>query len=320
MADEEGRLLSAVSVEEGRSDEAQVKLLDTTTFESSAQPRRTRSTLHPSTLAVEDTSVQYAYKVFLAIALPVILTVLLSGLACVLVESPFTAKNVSGALAYNITDDADSGSAAVKIGKGAINALAFVGGIMVLTVIVVLLFWAGCTGCIRCYLVFAQFTLFSFLGGTFALSACYQYSVPVRWPVFLVALGTFSVAGVVAVFVPRGVPRPIKQAYLICTCVLVSWEFSGVDEYTCFSLLAALAAYDLCAVLHPWGPLQVLVDLMEARNETLPGLLFEARVGGRGGGSDVDSAYSADFTDIAEGSLHTVEIRRHLLIDGHQGA
>jgi presenilin 1 len=258
----------------------------------------------------EDTKdVQYAYKIFVAMALPVTLTVLLSGLACVLVDSPFTALSLSGALAYSITDDAESGSAAVKMGKGVANALAFVGAVVAMTLLIVFLFWAGCTGCIRCYLVFAQLVLFSFLGGTFALSACYQYEVPVYWPVFFVALGSFTVAGVVAVFVPHGVPRPVKQAFLICMCVLLSWEFSGIDEYTCFAVLGALAAYDLYAVLHPWGPLRVLVDLMEARNETLPGLLFEARVGGLGGDS---SAHSADFTDTADRSLNTVEHRnRH---------
>ena len=62
----------------------------------------------------------------------------------------------------------------------------------------------------------------------------------------------------------------MTQGYLICTSVLLVWQLSRFDEYTSFSLLLALAFYDLCAVLSPCGPLKALVGLMQERNIPLP--------------------------------------------------
>ena len=39
-----------------------------------------------------------------------------------------------------------------------------------------------------------------------------------------------------------------------------------------------LALYDLCAVLTPCGPLKMLVGLMQDREDSLPGLLYEAQL------------------------------------------
>ena len=62
----------------------------------------------------------------------------------------------------------------------------------------------------------------------------------------------------------------MTQGYLICTSVLLVWQLSRFDEYTSFSLLLALAFYDLCAVLSPCGPLKALVVLMQERKVPLP--------------------------------------------------
>lgn len=67
-----------------------------------------------------------------------------------------------------------------------------------------------------------------------------------------------------------GVLPIVTQGYLICTSVLLVWQLSRFDEYTSFSLLLALAFYDLCAVLSPCGPLKALVGLMQERNIPLP--------------------------------------------------
>ena len=67
-----------------------------------------------------------------------------------------------------------------------------------------------------------------------------------------------------------GVLPVVTQGYLICTSVLLVWQLSRFDEYTSFSLLLALAFYDLCAVLSPCGPLKALVALMQERNIPLP--------------------------------------------------
>lgn len=52
-----------------------------------------------------------------------------------------------------------------------------------------------------------------------------------------------------------------------------------LPQWTVWSLLVALALYDLCAVLTPCGPLRKLVELAQERQDPIPGLLYEADVG-----------------------------------------
>jgi presenilin 1 len=59
----------------------------------------------------------------------------------------------------------------------------------------------------------------------------------------------------------------------------MAWLLTKLPEWTTWSLLVALALYDLCAVLTPCGPLKALVNLAQERQDPIPGLLYEANVG-----------------------------------------
>jgi hypothetical protein len=52
-------------------------------------------------------------------------------------------------------------------------------------------------------------------------------------------------------------PLLLKQAYLVWTGVVTAFLFTYVPEWTGWVLLAAMALYDLAAVLAPGGPLKV---------------------------------------------------------------
>ena len=54
-------------------------------------------------------------------------------------------------------------------------------------------------------------------------------------------------------------PAPVllKQGYLVVTGVVTAYMFTFVPEWTTWTLLIAMALYDLYAVLVPGGPLKV---------------------------------------------------------------
>ena len=55
-------------------------------------------------------------------------------------------------------------------------------------------------------------------------------------------------------------PAPVllKQGYLVVTGVVTAYMFTFVPEWTTWTLLVAMALYDLYAVLVPGGPLKVI--------------------------------------------------------------
>ena len=73
---------------------------------------------------------------------------------------------------------------------------------------------------------------------------------------------------------PARVPAGIVTAYL----------FTWVPEWTTWTLLLAMAAYDVLAVLVPGGPLKMLVELAQEREETIPALGESDMRAGRGRG------------------------------------
>jgi hypothetical protein len=65
-----------------------------------------------------------------------------------------------------------------------------------------------------------------------------------------------QVVGILSLFVWPA-PMTVKQMYLTCTGVIVAYAFTWVPEWTTWTLLLAMAIYDLFAVLLPGGPLKV---------------------------------------------------------------
>jgi len=79
-------------------------------------------------------------------------------------------------------------------------------------------------------------------------------------------------------------PLLAKQGYLISVSVIVSFYFSNIPEWTTWSMLVAMALYDLYAVLTPNGPLRLMVELAQERDEAIPALVYESRGTGANGG------------------------------------
>jgi presenilin 1 len=113
------------------------------------------------------------------------------------------------------------------------------------------------------------------LGGGFGLIVWQLVSVMnwnMDWLSFALLVWNFGVVGMTATF--WHAPVKINQMYMIAVSVLMAVLFTRLPEWTTWTILAVIAIYDLFAVLCPRGPLRLLVETAQERNENIPALLY----------------------------------------------
>jgi len=118
--------------------------------------------------------------------------------------------------------------------------------------------------------------MLAMFGGLFFTLLLQAYNLPFDYISFAFLLWNFSAVGILAIFWHG--PTKVNQGYLIIISALLAIFFTRLPEWTTFAILAVIAVYDICAVLLPCGPLKILVETAQQRQEPIPALLYNASV------------------------------------------
>uniref|UniRef100_A0A7N1A595 Presenilin n=1 Tax=Kalanchoe fedtschenkoi TaxID=63787 RepID=A0A7N1A595_KALFE len=156
------------------------------------------------------------------------------------------------------------------------NAIVFIALIAVFTFLLVALYYYNFTNFLKNYMRFSAFFVFGTMGGLIFSSVIQHFSIPVDPVTFCLLLFNFTVVGVLSMF-SAGMPILVRQSYMVILGIIVAAWFTKLPEWNTWTLLVALALYDIAAVLAPRGPLKLLVELASTRDEELPALVYEAR-------------------------------------------
>lgn len=253
-------------------------------FENLVDSSSSSSAPSPSKIEVEE--VLYAFNAFWATLKPVAASLLLASLVVLYIQSDRISRdNQSAIKVYDMSDDdyytddeTEKDSNSTKLGKSFVNAIVIVCVLALVTFVLVFCYWMKCMKFLMGYMVFSSGILLGLLGGLIWFTALLRWDLAMDSYTFYSVLYNFAIVGVIAIFYQDGIPMFATQSYLVCTSVILAWNFARFDEWTCWALLIMLALYDLCAVLTPCGPLKMLVGLMQDRNDSLPGLLYEAQL------------------------------------------
>jgi len=155
-----------------------------------------------------------------------------------------------------------------------VNALIFVGMIILVTIIFVILYKYRCLKLIFAWLLLSTGMMLGFFGGYLLYSLLNAANVPMDWITFFFILWNFAIVGNISIFWHSSVR--VNQAFLIAISVILAVVFTQLPEWTTWTILAAIAIYDLFAVLCPKGPLRVLVETAQERDEPIPALIYNA--------------------------------------------
>mmetsp|Transcript_6718 Transcript_6718/g.13515 ORF Transcript_6718/g.13515 Transcript_6718/m.13515 type:complete len:499 (-) Transcript_6718:375-1871(-) len=228
----------------------------------------------------------YSFGSFRAIFFPVAITMIATALTVVYINDGSNGNGEGGLTTLpTVRDESDETSSAGKISAAALNALVIVAIITAATFLMVILYKFNCYRLLVAWLMLSTCLLLVLTTSYPVQIAFLVYNVPFDSITFWIFFYNFGICGVLAIFYQKGMHPIVGQFYLVAVSVVMAWVLLRVlPEYTSWALLVLLALYDLCAVLTPCGPLNLLIGIAnekEDRGETrgdLPGLLYEARV------------------------------------------
>eukprot|EP01116_Phalansterium_solitarium_P017491 TRINITY_DN4319_c0_g1_i1.p1 TRINITY_DN4319_c0_g1~~TRINITY_DN4319_c0_g1_i1.p1 ORF type:complete len:445 (+),score=143.03 TRINITY_DN4319_c0_g1_i1:286-1620(+) len=220
----------------------------------------------------EEESLEYHADTVVTVMQPVSLTMILVVAAVRTITLP-AQNSVSVIMVYN---ESASDSDGMRLGGALLNALIFLAAILVTTVAFVLLYKYRCMKILYGWLILSSMFMLAIFGGLFLYLLLEALNTPLDWMTFVIIVWNFAVVGIVTIFWHG--PTKVNQGYLILISGLLAIFFTRMPEWTTFAILAVVAIYDLFAVLCPRGPLRLLVEEAQRRQEPIPALLYNASV------------------------------------------
>jgi presenilin 1 len=218
--------------------------------------------------------IDYWSRSFLALVYPVSFTVIISACLAIFLYDLYTQSNVFEDAGLISSSKGPNAASISKITwESFLIALIIIGIIALATCLLVIFVYYNCIKFLYIYLLFTVICVFSLLNISILSMIIAQLNSSIDWLTILFYIYNILTIAIISMFWLS--PDIIKQIVTIYQCIImILYVLKIAPEWIAWALLPLLAIWDMIAVLLPFGPLYLLINLFQKRKIQVPPMMI----------------------------------------------